>query len=177
MVREMIGWMQRTFARGTDMNATARGFAIAITAVATSAAGCASTAPTSTAPTSTARTALAAPVMKGHYTETTTNGTSGQSTHNDWYATPCGDGCAKIAVGEPSTPTVEAKIVNGQWSMDTVSHEVCADGTTVPEAFSAHYLWDPHTLTGTVRTTNQIAACGDAAGHVGTQNIHLKQVS
>ena len=167
MVGEKIGWMQHTFARGTDMNATARGFAIAITAVATSAAGCASTAPT----------APAAPAMKGHYIETTTNGTSGQTTHNDWYATPCGDGCAEIAVGEPSTPTVQAKMANGQWSMDTVSHEVCADGTAVPEAFSAHYLWDPHTLTGTVRTTNQIAACGDAAGHVGTQNIHLKQVS
>jgi hypothetical protein len=149
------------------MNTTSRGLAIAatITVVATtSAAGCSSTG------------APAASVMKGHYIETTTNGTSGQSVHNDWYVTPCGDGCADIAVGEPSTPPVQAKLINDQWSMDTVSHEVCADGIKVPEAFSAHYLWDPHTLTGTIRTTNQIAACGDPAGHVGTQNIQLKQV-
>jgi poly(3-hydroxybutyrate) depolymerase len=152
------------------MNATSHGLAMAAAiavVAATSAAGCASTHPA----------APAAPVMKGHYTETTTNHVNGQTTHDDWYATPCGDGCAKIAVGEPKSPPVQAQLVNDQWSMDMVSNEVCPDGTKVPEAFSVHYLWDPHTLAGTVRTTNQIAGCGDPAGHIGTQNIQLKQVS
>ena len=35
------------------------------------------------------------PTMNGHYIRTVTN-TKGQAVTNDWYFTPCGDGCVQL---------------------------------------------------------------------------------
>ena len=75
--------------------------------------------------------------MNGHYVRTVTNA-KGQAVTNDWYFTPCGDGCAQLT----TPPTAQARLVNGQWTMDLVSDAVCPDGSTVPAARGAHYMWD-----------------------------------
>jgi hypothetical protein len=60
----------------------------------------------------TAGTAWAYPTMSGHYTDTET-AQSGLKTTNDWYATPCGDGCTSINYNGGSL--AQAQFVNGQW--------------------------------------------------------------
>jgi len=116
--------------------------------------------------------ASAAPVMSGHYIEIET-GAAGQSTTNDWYVTPCGDGCASI--NSNGGPVGQARLVNGQWTMDVTGMAACPDGTRVPNAFSDHYTWDPNTLAGTVRITNTAGACGKPAGDSGTVNMQVRQ--
>jgi hypothetical protein len=44
----------------------------------------------------TASPAWADQTMSGHNIETVTDPSSGQSITNDWYFTPCGDGCASV---------------------------------------------------------------------------------
>jgi hypothetical protein len=117
--------------------------------------------------------ASAAPEMSGHYIETET-AASGRSTTNDWYFTPCGDGCASVALkGAPAFG--RAQLVGGQWKIDVTDETaICQDGTKVPNALSAHYTWDPSTLAGTVQTTADAPECGDPAGYQVTDNIQLK---
>jgi hypothetical protein len=120
---------------------------------------------------------LAAPAfatnqLSGHYIETET-GAAGQSTTNDWYVTPCSDRCASI--NSNGGPLAQARLANGQWTMDTTAIAACPDGTRVPNAFSDHYTWDPNTLAGTVRITNTAGVCGKPAGDSGTINMQLRQ--
>jgi hypothetical protein len=126
------------------MNAT-RSFAVAGTfaAVAAGAAGPAS----------------AAPVMTGHYIRTATGPTGGGRTFaEDWFFRPCGDGCADM-----SSPSVaggaRAMLVDGQWTMDSLSDVVCKDGTTEGNAANTQYTWDPNTLAGTVQVTQNQSVC------------------
>ena len=118
--------------------------------------------------------ASAAPEMSGHYIETET-AASGRSTTNDWYFTPCGEGCASVALkGAPAFG--RAQLVGGQWKFDVTGNTaMCEDGTRVPNALSAHYTWDPTTLAGTVQSTADVAECGDPAGYQVSDNIQLRQ--
>jgi hypothetical protein len=124
----------------------------------------------------TATTAWAAPTISGHYIETDTSPSTGQSTTNDWYFTPCGDGCASAALTPGGKPEGQARLVNGQWNLDTSGESVtCRDGTVVPNASSSHYSWDPNTLAGTVQITYTVpTVCGHPAT-TGTVNMQLKK--
>lgn len=113
-------------------------------------------------------TAWAAPTMNGHYTMLESN--YGGSFTEDWYFTPCGDGCANVTGGA----TGQARWVNGQWTLDSAGPAHCPDRTEVPNATSVHYIWDASTLAGTVQVTYKVAACGVAVGHAYTNNIHLR---
>jgi hypothetical protein len=121
----------------------------------------------------TASTAWAAPTMSGHYVMTDTDPVSGQSTTNDWYFTPCGDGCASL--GFKGRSPEQARLVSGQWTLDSTGDTTCSDGTHVPDAYSDHFTWDPNTLAGKVRITARVAECGNPAGSTFTDNIQLRQ--
>jgi len=119
-------------------------------------------------------TALAAPAssdMNGHYTYTETEA-AGQAANSDWYVTPCGDGCASVAF-TPGGPTKQAHIVDGQWVLDSTDNLECEDGTSVPNATTAHFTWDPNTLAGTVVSTDVVPVCGEQPGHQETNNMKL----
>lgn len=90
----------------------------------------------------------APPTMSGHYIATA-SGPSGVSTTSDWYFTPCGGGCASVAIAPGAPAFVLARLVNGQWTMDWSSDAVCPDGTRVPGALFSNDAWDPNTLAGT----------------------------
>ena len=118
------------------------------------------------------------PTMNGHYIRTETNPNTGNSQTDDWYVTPCGDGCASVAVRPDATAPSQARLVNGQWTLDSAVHAaICPDGTVVPNAVSAHYVWDPNTLAGTVQVTYNEPACGNPAGHTQTNTVQLKQAA
>ena len=120
---------------------------------------------------------LAAPAsaLSGHYINTETNPQTGQSSTSDWYITPCGDGCASVAVNNPGDPGWQARLVNGQWTMDTTSTAICVDGTQVANAESGHYTWDANALAGRHQVTINVPACGNPAGVQFTNNFQLKQ--
>jgi hypothetical protein len=123
-------------------------------------------------PVGAAAPASAAPVMSGHYIETET-APDGRSSTNDWYFTPCGDGCADVS--NPATRSgFRATLVNGQWTMDSTDNVVCSDGTTEDNSTSAHYTWDPNTLAGTVQRTQTQPVCGHAPKSF-TYNVQLRQ--
>jgi hypothetical protein len=125
----------------------------------------------------TASTAWAAEsTMSGHYLRTETDPQTGQSETDDWYATPCGDGCASLA-DTPGGPVLsQARLVNGQWTLDSAVHTLsCPDGTVLPNAVSAHYTWDPNTLAGTVQVTYNVPACGNPAGYLTTNFVQIRQ--
>src|SRR6516225_329301 len=95
--------------------------------------------------------ASAAPVMSGHYIKSTRYPTGGGHTlTEDWFFTPCGDGCADMSSPAAGGGAREM-LVNGQWTIDRVSDVVCKDGTTEGLAANTHYTWDPNTLAGTVQ--------------------------
>ena len=125
----------------------------------------------------TASAAWAETTMSGHYLRTETS-QSGQSETDDWYATPCGDGCASLA-STPGGPVLsQARLVNGQWTLDSAIHTLsCPDGTVIPNAVSAHYTWDPNTLAGTVQLISQVPACGIPAGYQTTNSVQLRQAA
>ena len=124
----------------------------------------------------TASAVWAETTLSGHYIRTETNPQNGQSVTDDWYATPCGDGCASLA-STPGGPAIsQARLVNGQWTLDSAVHTlICPDGTVVPNAVSAHYTLDPNTLAGTVQLTYQVPTCGNPAGYQTTNNVQLRQ--
>lgn len=123
----------------------------------------------------TASAAWADTTMSGHYIRTET-GQSGQSETADWYATPCGDGCASIADTPGGPELTKARLVNGQWTLTSVLHTLaCPDGTVVPNAVSGQYTWDPNTLAGTVQLTNKVPACGNPAGYQTTNSVQFTQ--
>ena len=114
--------------------------------------------------------------MSGHYVGTETNPRTGQTLTADWYFTPCGDGCASVAIGGTGAAPLQARLVNGQWTMDTTDSAArCPDGTQVPNAEAGHWTWDPNTLAGTVQFTDKFAVCGFSAPISYTNNIQLRQ--
>ena len=114
------------------------------------------------------------PTMNGHYVRTVTNAV-GQATTADWYFTPCGDGCASAALTASGQAFAQARLVNGQWTMDTMSPAACADGSSVPDALFAHYTWDPNTLAGTGQMTIKVPSCGRPVGYQQTNSVQLRQ--
>jgi hypothetical protein len=126
----------------------------------------------------TASTAWAETTMSGHYLRTETDPQTGQSETDDWYATPCGDGCASLAL-TPGGPAIsQAQLVDGQWTLESAIHTLnCPDGTVVPNAVSAHYTWDPNTLAGTVQLTSNVPACGIPAGYQTVNDVQIRQAS
>jgi hypothetical protein len=106
--------------------------------------------------------ASAAPVMSGHYIRTTTGPTGGGHTFTeDWFFTPCGDGCADMS-SPAAGGGARAMLVNGQWTMDSISDVVCQDGTTEGNAANTHYTWDPNTLAGAVQVIQNQGVCDHA---------------
>ena len=122
--------------------------------------------------------ALAAPSsaddFNGHYSYTETDPT-GHAATSDWYVTPCGDGCANVAL-TPGGPTKQAHLNNGQWTLDSTDNLQCEDGSSVPNATTAHFTWDANTLAGTAVLTDVVPVCGQQVGHQETNNIQLKLV-
>jgi hypothetical protein len=109
--------------------------------------------------------------LSGHYTWTSTN-PNGQSTSGDYYFTPCGDGCASVAT-TPGGPAVgQARLVDGQWTMDGTWSVSCSGGTPGADPQSYHDTWDPNTLAGTDVITTTGPACGS---HQQTNNLQLTQ--
>jgi hypothetical protein len=121
----------------------------------------------------TANTAWADTTMSGHYIMTESS-VGGRPVTNDWNFTPCGDGCASLVSN--GIPVGQARLVNGQWTTPEAAGDIhCADGTTVPNASSAHMTWDPNTLAGTDQITLNVPACGSPAGYQYSHNIQLRQ--
>jgi hypothetical protein len=122
--------------------------------------------------------ALAAPSsaddFNGHYTFTETD-PSGHASSSDWYVTPCGDGCASVAL-TPGGPTKQAHLNNGQWNLDSTDSLECEDGSSAPDATTAHFNWDANTLAGTVVSTDVKPVCGQQAGHQETNDMKLVRV-
>jgi hypothetical protein len=122
-----------------------------------------------------ASTAWARPLMNGHYTETS-SGPNVPTTNMDWYFTPCGDGCASVATASGGQPIGQARLANGQWTLDGgISDTACPDGVRVPNAESTYYAWDQDTLAGTVQNTLKAPACGNPVGFKWTNTLQLKQ--
>jgi hypothetical protein len=114
------------------------------------------------------------PTMSGHYIRTETDPQSGRSIDEDWYATSCTGGCAQITTG---SGTYQARLVNNQWTMDANGSTTCPDGSTVPNANTSHYIWDPNTLVGTGHVTEKIATCGATAPESWTITLTLRQAA
>jgi hypothetical protein len=112
--------------------------------------------------------------MSGHYIETSTAAGTSTTQTNDWYVTPCGDGCASVAGTPGGQPWGQAKLANGQWTMEATASAGCTDGSRVDDALSSHYTWDPNSLAGTSQNTYTKAACGFSAGTTTTSNIQFK---
>jgi hypothetical protein len=91
---------------------------------------------------------------------------------NTWVITPCGPGCADVAVTPVTDPRVvpyggRALLNNGRWDMTVqYAHAVrCKppnDSVTVPGTVG--FSFEAATLDGTAVNTQSLAACGDPAG-------------
>jgi hypothetical protein len=114
--------------------------------------------------------------MSGHYIKTET-AVNGQSTTQDWYFTPCGDECASFAATPGGQPAGQARVVNGQWTLDITTDAACFDGSLVPNAEFSHYTWDSNTLAGTAQFTLKAPACGRPAGYQQTDSVQLRQAA
>ncbi|OBI81071.1 hypothetical protein A9X00_09735 [Mycobacterium sp. 1245805.9] len=96
--------------------------------------------------------------MSGHYLKTTTDPGAGRTFTENWYFTPCGDGCADMS--SPATGlSGRAMLVDGQWTIDSTEDIVCKGGVTEGNAANAHYMWDANTLTGTVQVVQNRGVC------------------
>ena len=119
--------------------------------------------------------------MSGHYVKTETN-SAGHAVEDDWYVTPCGDGCVNVnMVGRNggNQTSSQARFINGQWAMDVTNlADICIDGNRDPAVVaSAHYSWDPNTLAGTGQVTyNTTERCGQSGMQTNyTDTIQLRQ--
>jgi hypothetical protein len=127
--------------------------------------------------------ATAAPVMSGHYIETQTDPSTGQPMTSggqpitdDWYFTPCGDGCGSVAHTPDGPALGQAQLINGQWALNLNNLELrCSDGTSVPNVLSSQRRWDQNTLAGTAHDTINAPACGQPAGYSWSLNSQLRQ--
>jgi hypothetical protein len=122
----------------------------------------------------TASTAWAdTPTMSGSYTLTSTS-PDGKVMTTDWSVSSCGDGCIYVKAGAGGS---QARLVNGQWVLDTMNDLRCSDGTYLMYATSAHMTWDPNTLAGTNQISYILPACGHPVGYQQTNQISIKQAS
>jgi hypothetical protein len=113
------------------------------------------------------------PTMNGNYTETSTT-PDGRTLTTNWAVNPCGDGCVYIKAGAGGS---QARLVDGQWVLDTLDNVNCSDGTYIQYAANAHLTWDPNTLAGTAQHVYIMPACGRPPGYTQTDQIQLKQAS
>ncbi|BBZ42792.1 hypothetical protein [Mycobacterium parmense] len=111
------------------------------------------------------------PTMDGSYTLTSTTPSGGTLT-TSWTVNSCGDGCVWIKAGAGGGP---ARLVDGQWVMDTMNNISCADGSYIQYGANSHMTWDPTTLTGTADHTYLVPACGRPAGYTQTDKISISQ--
>jgi hypothetical protein len=111
------------------------------------------------------------PTMDGSYTETATTPSGGTLT-SSWTVNSCGDGCVYIKAGAGGS---QARLVDGQWVLDTLNNISCADGSYTQYGASSHMTWDPTTLTGTAQHTYIVPACGRPPGYTETDKIEIKQ--
>ena len=104
---------------------------------------------------------------------------------NTWVITPCGPGCADVAVTPVTDPRVvpyggRALLNNGRWDM-TVQYvhavrcnppndNVTAPGTVV-------FSFEAATLNGTAVNTQSVPACGDPAGATYQSGFSLAKVA
>lgn len=96
--------------------------------------------------------------MSGHYIKATTGPGGGRTFTENWYFTPCGDGCADMS-SPAAGVSGRAMLVDGQWTLDSTEDIVCKGGVTEGNAASAHYTWDANTLTGTVQVDQRQPVC------------------
>ena len=122
----------------------------------------------------TASTARADTTMSGHYIGTETNPQNGQVTNTDWDFTPCGDGCAQATI-QGATGGGQARLVNGQWTMQAQTDITCSDGRIIPQGVNATYTWDPNTLAGTAQKTLITQGCFNPSGFSWTGNVQFRQ--
>ncbi|MFV9634539.1 hypothetical protein [Mycobacterium neumannii] len=103
---------------------------------------------------------------------------------NTWVITPCGPGCADVAVTPVTDPRVvpyggRALLNNGRWDM-TVQYAQAVrckpphDYATVPG--TVVFSWEAATLNGTAVNTQTAAACGDPAGATYQSGFSLAKV-
>jgi hypothetical protein len=111
------------------------------------------------------------PTMDGSYTETATT-PAGATFTSSWTVNSCGDGCVYIKAGAGGS---QARLVDGQWVLDTLNNVNCADGSYIQYATSTHTTWDPNTLSGTAQHTYVVPACGHPPGYTQTDQIQIKQ--
>ncbi|OBG20626.1 hypothetical protein A5764_01765 [Mycobacterium sp. 852002-51057_SCH5723018] len=109
--------------------------------------------------------------MNGSYVETATTPAGATFTTN-WTVSSCGDGCVYIKAGAGGG---QARLVDGQWVMDTLNNVNCADGSYAQYATNAHLSWDPDSLAGTAQHVYIVPACGHPAGYAQTDQIQIKQ--
>lgn len=113
------------------------------------------------------------PTMNGSYTLTSTS-PGGKAMTTDWSVSSCGDACVYVKAGAGGS---QARLIGGQWVMDTMDDLRCADGTYTQFATNAHYTWDPNTLAGTNEISYFMPACGHPAGFHQTNQISIKASS
>jgi serine/threonine-protein kinase len=107
--------------------------------------------------------------MSGHYIITETNSTGVQSLTSDWYFTSCGDGCASIATASGVQPWSQARLINGQWTVDGEIQSTCP-------VKAAHYTWDPNTLAGIGQITQkESSSCSVNPLTQYTTNVQLRR--
>jgi len=124
---------------------------------------------TSTVAVSLSTSRTAAPELNGSYK--VTGETTGIST---WAVTPCGEGCADIAVKSETADefgdtlalpfTGQAHLTNDMWSMAVIRTDgySCDDGTYA--AVDAIYSWNTTSLEGSWDATLHGPGCGEPAG-------------
>src|SRR5258708_4688427 len=115
----------------------------------------------------------ATPTMSGSYTETVTT-PSGKTIDNSWTINSCGNGCLWIKAGLGAS---QARLVDGQWVMDTMSNVSCADGGYTIYGTSTHTAWDPNSLAGTSAHTYIMGPCGNPPGFTQVDQITIKAAS
>jgi hypothetical protein len=89
-----------------------------------------------------------------------------------WVVTPCGSGCANVAVTPVTDPRItpyggQARQGNGRWNMTVQSAQTVRckppnDNVTVPGTVA--FSFDAATLSGTAVNTQAVDGCGDPAG-------------
>ncbi|BBZ11743.1 hypothetical protein [Mycobacterium branderi] len=81
-----------------------------------------------------------------------------------WVFTSCGDNCTEVTLPDGRARLVYMEL--GQWRMDDLDNvnavKCTADGSE--HLGTAHYSWDPTTLTGEAWATDDTGACGETAG-------------
>jgi hypothetical protein len=104
---------------------------------------------------------------------------------NTWVITPCGPGCADVAVTPVTDPRVapyggRAVLDDGRWTMviETAQAVRCQppnDNVTVPGTVA--FAFDAATLNGTAVNIQNVDGCGDPAGAAYESGFGLAQVT